>query len=76
MARILIGTAIMLASAGFAWAQPVGSPPGATPPGATPPGGRAGREAAGHRGHTPELALVGSKARGPRPLSAHQRIQA
>ena len=35
MARILIGTAIMLASAGFAWAQPAAAPPGAAPPGAS-----------------------------------------
>jgi sulfide dehydrogenase cytochrome subunit len=34
MARILIGTAIMLVSAGFAWAQPAGPSPGAAPPGA------------------------------------------
>src|SRR3954468_20720401 len=38
MARILIGTAIVLVSAGFAWAQPAGASPGATPAAATPPG--------------------------------------
>src|SRR5262245_16763707 len=35
MARILIGTAIMLISAGFAWAQGAGPTPGASPPGAS-----------------------------------------
>ena len=35
MARILIGTAIVLVSTGFAWAQPATIPSAAPPPGAS-----------------------------------------